>query len=256
MFERARGSALPSRQGRAHVAAGLVGELHPTRARRERGAASSSTSTTLFAASREPVTYDDVITYPAVRQDLAVVVGEDVEAGALVAAAREAAGAELREMRVFDVYRGEQVPRRPEVDRVLGRVPVARADARRRGRGAPARRDRRRARRALRRRAARVASTAPGTSGLALLLVRLSRRRARGATSGRSGRARCRHPARRGCCCGGAGRPSSQRRHAVPVAATIGITFGHGPSASSGARVPRAGRRRLSPAPPARTGSA
>ena len=42
--------------------------------------------------SREPVTYEDVISYPAVRQDLAFVVAEDVAAGDLVAAAREAAG--------------------------------------------------------------------------------------------------------------------------------------------------------------------
>jgi phenylalanyl-tRNA synthetase beta chain len=52
--------------------------------------------------------YDDVITYPPVRQDLAFVVPEEVTAGELVAAAREAAGPELREMRAFDVYRGPQ----------------------------------------------------------------------------------------------------------------------------------------------------
>ncbi len=57
----------------------------------------------------ERVLYEDVITYPALKQDLAFVVDEDVPAGDLVAAAREAAGPELREMRVFDVYRGEQV---------------------------------------------------------------------------------------------------------------------------------------------------
>ena len=34
---------------------------------------------------------------------------EDVEVGALVDAAHEAAGALLREARVFDVYRGDQV---------------------------------------------------------------------------------------------------------------------------------------------------
>jgi len=44
-----------------------------------------------------------------VRQDLAFVVPEDVPAGELVEAAREAAGPELREMRAFDVYRGTQV---------------------------------------------------------------------------------------------------------------------------------------------------
>ncbi len=54
-------------------------------------------------------TYEDVITFPPIREDIAVVVAEDVPAGSLVEAAREAAGAELREARVFDVYRGEQV---------------------------------------------------------------------------------------------------------------------------------------------------
>jgi phenylalanyl-tRNA synthetase beta chain len=51
----------------------------------------------------------DVITFPPIREDIAVVVAEDVPSGSLVEAAREAAGAELREARVFDVYRGEQV---------------------------------------------------------------------------------------------------------------------------------------------------
>ena len=57
----------------------------------------------------ERLVYEDVITYPALRQDLAFVVDEDVAAGELVAAAREAAGPELRDMRVFDVYRGEGI---------------------------------------------------------------------------------------------------------------------------------------------------
>ena len=57
----------------------------------------------------ETVVYEDVITYPPVRQDLAFTVSEDVTAGELVATAREAAGPELREMRAFDVYRGGQI---------------------------------------------------------------------------------------------------------------------------------------------------
>ena len=51
-----------------------------------------------------------MITYPAVRQDLAFVVDEEVLAGDLVAAVREAAGPELREARIFDVYRGDPIP--------------------------------------------------------------------------------------------------------------------------------------------------
>jgi phenylalanyl-tRNA synthetase beta chain len=63
---------------------------------------------TLAARVPDLVIYEDVITYPPVHQDLAFVVDEDVPAGELVAAATEAAGEALREMRAFDVYRGEQ----------------------------------------------------------------------------------------------------------------------------------------------------
>jgi phenylalanyl-tRNA synthetase beta chain len=54
------------------------------------------------------VTYEDVITYPPVRQDVAVSVPDDVPGGTR-RCRTEAAGPELREVRVFDVYRGEQV---------------------------------------------------------------------------------------------------------------------------------------------------
>ena len=65
----------------------------------------------LMAPLPERILYDDVISYPAARQDIAIVVPEDVEAGAIVAAAHDAAGDELREARIFDVYRGAQVGR-------------------------------------------------------------------------------------------------------------------------------------------------
>jgi len=63
----------------------------------------------LTARSPELRVYEDVITFPAVKQDLAFAVDEHVAVGDLIAAAREAAGPELRDLRVFDVYRGEQV---------------------------------------------------------------------------------------------------------------------------------------------------
>jgi phenylalanyl-tRNA synthetase beta chain len=53
-------------------------------------------------------TYEDVITYPPLKQDLAFAVPDDVLATDLVEAAREAVP-ELRSMEPFDVYRGEQV---------------------------------------------------------------------------------------------------------------------------------------------------
>jgi phenylalanyl-tRNA synthetase beta chain len=93
----------------ARTPAGIVGELHPTLLDGT-WCGFELELLDLFAASREPVTYRDVISYPAVRQDLAVVVEERVEAGAIVGAARAAGGDELRDVRVFDVYRGEPIP--------------------------------------------------------------------------------------------------------------------------------------------------
>jgi phenylalanyl-tRNA synthetase beta chain len=91
----------------AETEAGVLGELHPTLLDGQWGAFELDLAT-LFEAAPDAVEYEDVLTYPAVRQDIAVAVDEDVEVGALVAAAREAAGPLLREARVFDVYRGEQ----------------------------------------------------------------------------------------------------------------------------------------------------
>jgi phenylalanyl-tRNA synthetase beta chain len=64
----------------------------------------------LFALVPERIEYRDVITFPPLRQDLAFVVDETVPAGELMAAAREAGGDELREVRFLSDYRGEQIP--------------------------------------------------------------------------------------------------------------------------------------------------
>jgi phenylalanyl-tRNA synthetase beta chain len=63
----------------------------------------------LFQRVPARAVYQDVVTYPAVRQDLAFTVAEDVLAGDLIAAARAAAGSELRDIEVFDVYRGDPI---------------------------------------------------------------------------------------------------------------------------------------------------
>ena len=92
----------------ARTAAGTLGELHPRVLAGEWGAFEIDLDA-LLAESPELAIYEDVITYPPVRQDLAFVIPEEVEAGELIDAAREAAGPELREIEVFDVYRGDQV---------------------------------------------------------------------------------------------------------------------------------------------------
>ncbi len=88
--------------GKAAVTpAGLFGELHPAAARGLVGRRSSSTSRRSRARVPERTLYEDVITYPAVRQDIAVVVDEKVTAGDLVAVVRaggrpDAAGGDAR----------------------------------------------------------------------------------------------------------------------------------------------------------------
>ena len=53
--------------------------------------------------------YEDLTSFPAVRQDLAVVVADDVPAARVLELVRGAGGALLRDAEVFDVYRGAQV---------------------------------------------------------------------------------------------------------------------------------------------------
>jgi phenylalanyl-tRNA synthetase beta chain len=87
---------------------GRVGELHPQEVRGGWGYAELDLNT-LAELQPRPPQYEDVITFPPVKQDMAFVVDAGVTAAELSAAAREAAGPVLRTMRPFDVYRGEQV---------------------------------------------------------------------------------------------------------------------------------------------------
>ncbi|HKT43283.1 MAG TPA: phenylalanine--tRNA ligase subunit beta, partial [Gaiellaceae bacterium] len=86
---------------------GFVGEVHPAVA--TGWAAFELDLGALAAAVPETLLYEDVITFPSVLQDLAFAVDEDVPAAALMAAMRDAAGPELREVTVFDEYRGQQI---------------------------------------------------------------------------------------------------------------------------------------------------
>lgn len=92
----------------AETDAGWLGELHPSLLDGEWGVFELDVER-LLEPVPERILYEDVITYPPVRQDVAVAVDENVEAGALVAAIREAGGPDLRDARVFDVYHGDQV---------------------------------------------------------------------------------------------------------------------------------------------------
>jgi phenylalanyl-tRNA synthetase beta chain len=93
-------------------AGGTLGELHPLVAREfgmeERVSLFEIDLAELETPEQTPL-YRDVITYPAVRQDIAVVVASEVPAAEVLAVIRAAGGELLAEADVFDTYRGEQV---------------------------------------------------------------------------------------------------------------------------------------------------
>ncbi|UCG72815.1 MAG: phenylalanine--tRNA ligase subunit beta [Chromatiales bacterium] len=101
-------SAEVLRQGRC---IGHFGELHPTFAKR----LDLPSAPLVFELLAEPLLaavpprYRPVSRFPAVRRDLAVVVGDDVPAGELLTAIRSEVGTRLADLRVFDVYTGEKV---------------------------------------------------------------------------------------------------------------------------------------------------
>jgi phenylalanyl-tRNA synthetase beta chain len=92
----------------ARTAEGWLGELHPQELDGTWGAFELDLDA-LVATTPEAVRAADVSPFPELRQDLAFVVDDDVPAAALAAAIRAAGELELRDVAVFDEYRGEQI---------------------------------------------------------------------------------------------------------------------------------------------------
>lgn len=97
----------------AGVPIGWVGEVHPLVCR-EWDLESAvgfeiATAALLGAATTGSETFEDVTTFPAVHQDLAVVVPTEVTATAVHDAVLEGGGELLRSARIFDLFEGEQL---------------------------------------------------------------------------------------------------------------------------------------------------
>jgi phenylalanyl-tRNA synthetase beta chain len=92
----------------ARTAEGWLGELHPSVLEGSWGAFELDLDA-LAESAPAVVGFEPVSPYPELRQDLAFVVDEEVPAAELLDAIREAAGELLRELEVFDEYRGEQI---------------------------------------------------------------------------------------------------------------------------------------------------
>jgi phenylalanyl-tRNA synthetase beta chain len=96
------------------VELGWIGELHPLVLREWelQGPATAFEMEVdlLHELTRERIaTYSDVTSFPAVLQDIAVIVPEDMPAARLAEVVRAGAGELLASLRVFDLYHGEQV---------------------------------------------------------------------------------------------------------------------------------------------------
>jgi len=63
----------------------------------------------LANAARTLAPYEEIPRFPSIQMDLAVVVGEDVDSLQVEMAIREVGGELLRDVRLFDLYRGEQL---------------------------------------------------------------------------------------------------------------------------------------------------
>jgi phenylalanyl-tRNA synthetase beta chain len=95
-------------------ASGWIGELHPLITREwdldpDAVAFELDVAPLVAAASAGAETYEDLQTHPAVLQDLAVTLPEDVPADRLRAAVRRGGGELLVGAEVFDLYHGEQL---------------------------------------------------------------------------------------------------------------------------------------------------
>jgi phenylalanyl-tRNA synthetase beta chain len=93
---------------------GWLGELHPLVVREWEvpgpvAAFEVDVDAIVDLAEGRAETYSDVTSFPAVLQDIAVVVAEDVPAARVEELVRTGGGDLLRGVRVFDLYRGEQV---------------------------------------------------------------------------------------------------------------------------------------------------
>jgi phenylalanyl-tRNA synthetase beta chain len=97
----------------AGVPIGWLGEIHPLVCRgwdvESAVGFEIATAALLGAATVGEEAYEDVTTYPAVHQDLAVVVPDAVTAVAVHDAVLEGGGELLHAARVFDLYEGEQL---------------------------------------------------------------------------------------------------------------------------------------------------
>lgn len=93
---------------------GIIGEIHPLVLEnyniRHRACAFELDMQCLFELSRKRAMNDEIVRYPSVERDIALLVPTEVSAQELLACINRTGGELLRQANVFDIYSGGQVP--------------------------------------------------------------------------------------------------------------------------------------------------
>lgn len=95
--------------------AGILGEVHPAVRRafdlpEQRVAVAELRLAPLLAGANATSVMQPISSFPAVKEDLAVVVDESITASQVAEVIWQAGGSLLQDARLFDVYRGKQIP--------------------------------------------------------------------------------------------------------------------------------------------------
>ena len=114
-FHPGRVARIFARKGKDFVELALAGELSPKTCKAfglpARSCAFELDVDALIALiSDEPMQVKPVSTYPAAKEDLALVVANDLPVSRVEQVIRQAAGALIEDLSLFDVYEGDQVP--------------------------------------------------------------------------------------------------------------------------------------------------
>jgi phenylalanyl-tRNA synthetase beta chain len=93
---------------------GVLGEIHPEVLESyhlpERVVVAEIDLERVAALEKQEIRFSPLPRFPAVERDLAFVISKDYPAGEVADVIRQAAGGLLRELRLFDVYEGRQIP--------------------------------------------------------------------------------------------------------------------------------------------------
>ena len=105
----------PGQSGTIYVdgeKAGVIGKIHPNISAKENIYVMEINLEMLANMNSTPMKYNEISKYPNVAKDVAFIVSDDTKSSDIEKVIRSAAGKKLIDLKVFDVYRGPNLPNR------------------------------------------------------------------------------------------------------------------------------------------------